>query len=75
MTGFAQLPTRKHMEGIWRVFPSVKKAPASKPKTAATRKKDANGDYTPAKKPAQWRRASKRADGIAIRGKTKGRMV
>jgi hypothetical protein len=55
--------------------PKVKKAPASKTKEGSTRKKDEMGDYTPFKKGGTVSSASKRGDGIAMRGKTRGRMV
>jgi hypothetical protein len=42
---------------------------------AASKGKDEMGDYTPFKKGGTVSSASKRGDGIAIRGKTRGRMV
>jgi hypothetical protein len=47
----------------------------SKKPGAASKGKDEMGDYTPFKKGGTVSSASKRGDGIAIRGKTRGRMV
>jgi hypothetical protein len=42
---------------------------------AASKGKDEMGDYTPFRKGGTVSSASRRGDGIAMRGKTRGRMV
>jgi hypothetical protein len=72
MTGFAQMPFSKQMEYL---STKGKEGTGFKTKEGSTRKKDEMGDYTPFKKGGTVSSASKRGDGIAIRGKTRGRMV
>jgi hypothetical protein len=72
MTGFAQMPFSKQMEYLRT---KGKEGTGFKTKEGSTKKKDEMGDYTPFKKGGTVSSASKRGDGIAIRGKTRGRMV
>jgi hypothetical protein len=72
MTGFAQMPFSKQMEYLRT---KGKEGTGFKTKEGSTRKKDEMGDYTPFKKGGTVSSASKRGDGIAMRGKTRGRMV
>jgi hypothetical protein len=72
MTGFAQMPFSEQMKYL---STKGKEGTGFKTKEGSTRKKDEMGDYTPFKKGGTVSSASKRGDGIAIRGKTRGRMV
>jgi hypothetical protein len=72
MTGFAQMPFSKQMEYLRT---KGKEGTGFKTKEGSTRKKDEMGDYTPFKKGGTVSSASRRGDGIAMRGKTRGRMV
>jgi hypothetical protein len=72
MTGFAQMPFSKQMKYL---STKGKEGTGFKTKEGSTRKKDEMGDYTPFKKGGTVSSASKRGDGIAMRGKTRGRMV
>jgi hypothetical protein len=72
MTGFAQMPFSKQMEYLRT---KGKEGTGFKTKEGSTKKKDEMGDYTPFKKGGTVSSASKRGDGIAMRGKTRGRMV
>ena len=72
MTGFAQMPFSEQMEYLRT---KGKEGTGFKTKEGSTKKKDEMGDYTPFKKGGTVSSASKRGDGIAMRGKTKGRMV
>ena len=72
MTGFAQMPFSEQMEYLRT---KGKEGTGFKTKEGSTKKKDEMGDYTPFKKGGTVSSASKRGDGIAIRGKTRGRMV
>jgi hypothetical protein len=72
MTGFAQMPFSKQMEYLRT---KGKEGTGFKTKEGSTRKKDEMGDYTPFRKGGTVSSASKRGDGIAMRGKTRGRMV
>jgi hypothetical protein len=68
MTGFAQMPFSEQMEYL---STKGKEGTGFKTKEGSTRKKDEMGDYTPFKKGGTVSSASKRADGIAVRGKTR----
>jgi hypothetical protein len=72
MTGFAQMPFSEQMKYL---STKGKEGTGFKTKEGSTRKKDEMGDYTPFKKGGTVSSASKRGDGIAMRGKTRGRMV
>jgi hypothetical protein len=72
MTGFAQMPFSKQMEYLRT---KGKEGTGFKTKEGSTRKKDEMGDYTPFRKGGTVSSASRRGDGIAMRGKTRGRMV
>jgi hypothetical protein len=72
MTGFAQRPFSEQMEYLRT---KGREGTGFKAKEGLTKKKDEMGDYTPFKKGGTVSSASKRADGIAMRGKTRGRMV
>ena len=72
MTGFAQMPFSEQMKYL---STKGKEGTGFKTKEGSTKKKDEMGDYTPFKKGGKVSSASKRGDGIAMRGKTKGRMV
>jgi hypothetical protein len=70
--GFSSPASRKAWDDKYgdQYEPSGRKKPG-----AASKGKDEMGDYTPFKKGGTVSSASKRGDGIAIRGKTRGRMV
>jgi hypothetical protein len=68
MTGFAQMPFSEQMKYL---SSKGKEGTGFKTKEGSTRKKDEMGDYTPFKKGGTVSSASKRADGIAVRGKTR----
>ena len=72
MTGFAQMPFSEQMEYLRT---KGKEGTGFKTKEGSTKKKDEMGDYTPFKKGGTVSSASKRGDGIAIRGKTRGRIM
>ena len=72
MTGFAQMPFSEQMEYLRT---KGREGTGFKTKEGSTKKKDEMGDYTPFKKGGTVSSASKRGDGIAMRGKTRGRMV
>jgi hypothetical protein len=72
MTGFDKLSFSEQMKYL---STKGKEGTGFKTKEGSTRKKDEMGDYTPFKKGGTVSSASKRGDGIAIRGKTRGRMV
>ena len=68
MTGFAQMPFSEQMKYL---STKGKEGTGFKTKEGSTKKKDEMGDYTPFKKGGTVSSASKRADGIAVRGKTR----
>jgi hypothetical protein len=70
--GFSSPASRKAWDDKYgdQYEPSGRKKPG-----AASKGKDEMGDYTPFKKGGTVSSASKRGDGIAMRGKTRGRMV
>jgi hypothetical protein len=68
MTGFAQMPFSEQMKYL---STKGKEGTGFKTKEGLTKKKDEMGDYTPFKKGGTVSSASKRADGIAVRGKTR----
>jgi hypothetical protein len=68
MTGFAQMPFSEQMKYL---SSKGKEGTGFKTKEGSTRKKDEMGDYTPFKRGGTVSSASKRADGIAVRGKTR----
>ena len=70
--GFSSPASRKAWDDKYgdQYEPSGRKKPG-----AASKGKDEMGDYTPFRKGGTVSSASKRGDGIAIRGKTRGRMV
>jgi hypothetical protein len=72
MTGFDKLSFSEQMKYL---STKGKEGTGFKTKEGSTKKKDEMGDYTPFKKGGTVSSASKRGDGIAMRGKTKGRMV
>jgi hypothetical protein len=72
MTGFDKLSFSEQMKYL---STKGKEGTGFKTKEGSTRKKDEMGDYTPFKKGGTVSSASKRGDGIAMRGKTRGRMV
>jgi hypothetical protein len=67
MTGFAQMPFSEQMKYL---STKGKEGTGFKTKEGSTKKKDEMGDYTPFKKGGTVSSASKRGDGIAMRGKT-----
>ena len=70
--GFSSPASRKAWDDKYgdQYEPSGRKKPG-----AASKGKDEMGDYTPFKKGGTVSSASKRGDGIAMRGRTRGRMV
>ena len=70
--GFSSPASRKAWDDKYgdQYEPSGRKKPG-----AASKGKDEMGDYTPFQKGGTVSSASKRGDGIAMRGKTRGRMV
>jgi hypothetical protein len=70
--GFSSPASRKAWDDKYgdQYEPSGRKKPG-----AASKGKDEMGDYTPFKKGGSVSSASKRGDGIAMRGRTRGRMV
>jgi hypothetical protein len=70
--GFSSPASRKAWDDKYgdQYEPSGRKKPG-----AASKGKDEMGDYTPFRKGGTVSSASKRGDGIAMRGKTRGRMV
>ena len=68
MTGFDKLSFSEQMKYL---STKGKEGTGFKTKEGSTRKKDEMGDYTPFKKGGTVSSASKRADGIAVRGKTR----
>jgi hypothetical protein len=68
MTGFDKLSFSEQMKYL---STKGKEGTGFKTKEGSTKKKDEMGDYTPFKKGGTVSSASKRADGIAVRGKTR----
>jgi hypothetical protein len=70
--GFSSPASRKAWDDKYgdQYEPSGRKKPG-----AASKGKDEMGDYTPFRKGGTVSSASRRGDGIAMRGKTRGRMV
>jgi hypothetical protein len=80
MTGFdTQLPFSEQMTTPWvfshQRLKMINMASMNQRGKNQASKKDEMGDYTPFKKGGTVSSASKRGDGIAMRGKTRGRMV
>lgn len=72
MRGFAQMPFSKQMEYLRT---EGQRGTGFKTKEGMAKKREEMGDYTPFKKGGSVSSASRRADGCATKGKTRGRII